>query len=98
MPHTPSPWKWVEKNGWSGIETSDGEDLLLYAICSTDQHGWHGKVVTDNPADRALLIAAPDLLAACKAAYSLIGVQHAGPSLEVSNQLAAAIRKAEEPQ
>ncbi len=35
------------------------------------------------------------LLAACRAAYSLIGVQWAGPSLEVSNALAAAIAASE---
>jgi hypothetical protein len=54
--HTKGPWRWVDKVGWSGLETPDGEDLLLYAVCDDK---WHGRVVTDNPADKPLLAAAP---------------------------------------
>lgn len=41
-----------------------------------------------------LIAAAPDLLAACEQAYSLIGPQQTGPSLEVSLLLGDAIKKA----
>lgn len=63
--HTPGPWKCVDKDGWSGIETPNGEDLLLYAVCDA---GWHGRVTFDNPADALLIAAAPELLAACREA------------------------------
>jgi hypothetical protein len=45
-------------------------------------------------ANARLIAAAPELLEACRQAYSLIGPQHAGPSLDVSNNLREAIEKA----
>lgn len=45
-------------------------------------------------ANACLIATAPDLLAACEQAYSLIGPQYAGPSLAVSEMLAAAVAKA----
>ena len=62
----------------------------------TSEHGlvWLDRLWGEVQRLRKQTGAMPDLLAACEAAYSLIGPQYLGLSLEVSQQLRAAIQKA----
>jgi len=61
--HTPKPWnlRWERRQG-----TTPGQ----YQLIDTGplEFGWDGEegIYTDNPADFALIDAAPDLLAACE--------------------------------
>ena len=96
--HTPGPWKFTNFN-WRGEEDTKGN---LYVT------GWHGEGTCTSVcrvegnatshdvtlANARLIAAAPDLLVACEQAYSLIGTQYVGPSLEVSLMLCKAIAKA----
>jgi hypothetical protein len=44
---SPAPWTPIDKRGWSGLESANGEDLVLYATC---EGSWHSRVVSDDPA------------------------------------------------
>lgn len=78
MSISPGPWKWKDKNGWPGLETADGEDLLLYAICMkgdypvTKTMDWHSRVIVDREDDRAAIGAVPELVAVAAAAKELL--------------------------
>lgn len=60
--HTPGPWV-CSSDGW--IDTNDGGEIMLYAGCGTHE------AYIENPYDRALILAAPELLAALKAVISV---------------------------
>ncbi len=53
--HTPGPWI-ADEDGW--IADSSGTYVVDYAGCGTHEAYW------SNPADKALVLAAPDLLEA----------------------------------
>lgn len=93
MLHTPGPW-FLEG------ETVYALQDCLFAGKPAKENRFFASVQGKAPqeelrANAVVMRAAPELLAACKTAYSLIGQQHAGPSLDVSLMLAAAIAKAE---
>lgn len=97
MAHTPGPW--------TIIPTQDGEsDHILGdngdSIVCTTHHPSMGRSIV-NTADAYLIAAAPDLLAACEAALSLMPTGEYTPNQEakqealiVRKQLRAAIAKA----
>lgn len=107
MPHTPGPWEYEnvehrsEQTAYGVVKDANGK--ILFDTLNSDvaeihtEHDEGHAYRWDEQGRKNLRLAAasPDLLAACKAARSLIGVQHAGPSLEVSQMLDAAIAKAE---
>ncbi len=91
--HTPRPWhEWsdIDEDGISdfivGKKTADGFPII--AEMYTD----------DNPADKALIIAAPDLFAACARLLELIDDVYHGdgelPLEDIMDDARAAIAKA----
>lgn len=68
--HTPGPWHVDDDDGT--ILSEDGSEVFA-SHCSGD---WH--YIEALPADRRLIAAAPDLLAACEAAHLLL-IFAAGP-------------------
>jgi hypothetical protein len=110
MAHTPGPWKW---------EVIDEKELALYS--ESDPYGVANSILTVDRCDacikndrlcmwpskenEALIAAAPDLLAACKAAqialddYTFEQKENGEVSprwmYELANQLRAAIAQAE---
>jgi hypothetical protein len=89
MPHTPGPWYYGESDDGE-IFIWDAHDLHFIGSAGGEDVSQTVKV-----ANARLMAASPTLLAACKAAYSLIGPQHAGQVLEVMMQLHAVIAAAE---
>ena len=96
MAHTPGPWTvdgrfdiWADlPGGWTAIVAT----LVEGRFASPPSVALERQVVEANA---RLIIAASDLLAACKAAYFLLGIQSGDPSLPIMRQLGAAIAKAE---
>ena len=83
--HTPGPW--IIKDGdWLQSERGPIVDGRYFSIC----------VTTVSEADRALILAAPDLLAACERALNFIGntEDEFGENLPSGDALRAAIAKA----
>ena len=101
---TPGPWEWSEnkwRGGWSGIDGADGE-VLRPLHCNDGDTGdaWFEPGESISEADARLIAAAPDLLAACKAAWNEIDQTYDGTSppqitVEIWNQIESAIKKAE---
>jgi len=60
--HTPGPWKWDESYG--AIVAGEGPNMLVTPIWKSSP-AWG---YSENIANARLIAAAPDLLAACKAA------------------------------
>ena len=65
--HTPGPWRWWDHAGQQGLSCLAGSDqdwpVLMAAVPNGDI--WP-IILIRNPADKSLIEAAPDLLAACK--------------------------------
>ena len=92
--HTPGPWVGAGRRGIDGGEY--GYDEVVSAAC--DPCGWSGcsgarVVMTD--ADERLIAAAPELLAACKAAAKLCDIFEQNLASPTLDQARAAIAKAE---
>lgn len=83
--HTPGPWHVDDDDGT--ILSEDGSEVFA-SHCSGD---WH--YIAALPADRRLIAAAPDLLAACEAALQAMDAIDVGTSW-ISDALRAAIAKA----
>lgn len=100
MKHTPHPWYWTKK-----YPTIDGRETWTLVSDAPGKHGilsCDGEHNSPEPADRNLIEAAPDLLAACKAVLKEchISENHGEPptaemAADVLDVLRAAIRKAE---
>lgn len=99
--HTPGPWKWTLPGGPGDIYQLEGNVeyadmnpiLMAYDCgCQTDKETARCPLSPD-PADMKLIAAAPDLLAACKAAIEKCPFP-VGASL-VKEQLQNAVSKAE---
>lgn len=96
--HTPGPWT-VET-----LPTSSGHCHKIDPIraCLYVDHrgaGWSDEVTTRALADARLIAAAPDLLAACQAAYATHNLTESEPGLptltQVGQLLKAALAKVE---
>lgn len=85
--HTPGPWE-DAREGW--IDSFDGQSVIEYAGCGSHE------ALYGNPADKTLILAAPDLLEACESLINieLIDVVSVGPLREALNKARAAIAKA----
>jgi hypothetical protein len=71
--HTSGPWTCAEQNDWDGAHIIDKYGRIVADCQGCDIPGAHGEVGTDEAkANAYLLAAAPDLLAACKAALALM--------------------------
>lgn len=82
--HSPTPWK---HTGYQ-VQDANGEVIILVGVSSRIPHAV-------AKANAQLTAAAPDLLEACRAAYSALGFPISDESLfQVTNQLANAIAKA----
>lgn len=80
--HTPEPWKIDDDEITGGI---DYIATLAYSTCEEEQ----------KKVNALLIAAAPDLLAACEAAYASLGFPIDDESLNrVTNMLANALAKA----
>ena len=68
--HTPAPWTWWTSNSWRRLKHEAGgesRNVLTPYVCRDGQPD-----IAITEADMALVEAAPDLLAACKAQHNLI--------------------------
>ncbi len=89
---SPAPWRW-EEGMFSRLCDANGDDVLTY---TRDDDGIHGK-----PADKAVIAAAPDLLAALKAiegndeVMRLLQRQLDATGAHICGNVRAAIAKAE---
>ena len=75
MNYTPGPWEWTEyiyRGGKGGIVGKDGAEVLFPNHCNDGDDGdaWFDE--SPNEADRKLIIAAPALVEACKAALEAL--------------------------
>lgn len=65
--HTPGPWEWVgTAEGWykvGGVEAADGSTVMHFG---DDEAYYPTEGQPPGNADRHLILAAPDLLAACE--------------------------------
>jgi hypothetical protein len=90
MSHTSGPWRLADEDGDTDILSQGGE----HVVCMGHDYDEYGSIA--NQADRILIAAAPDLLAACYQAVSVL--KHFnyinGDSVE-QKQIEAAIAKAE---
>lgn len=89
MSTTPGPWITRSPNGRIGVYTQSGCKVAAveapHMIRALERDGRSGNAY--------LIAAAPDLLAACKAAYKFLGGLAANPA--IGNPLREAIAKAE---
>lgn len=93
--HTPGPWSIVRRDGnrvdinSAPDETPEWQGLAQVWVRMEDE----AEDCEDGLANARLIAAAPDLLAALKAAEHFIGAGYQPP--ELVDQISAAIRKAE---
>lgn len=105
--HTPGPWAWVEdrfRGGFAGLDGPDGQEVLRANSANDGDTGaaWFEDFPSD--ADRALISAAPDMLAALTEAAEAIafysgndGVDHESVRRGALQRIRAAIAKATAP-
>lgn len=60
--HTAGPWAW-DRTDWWGVLNGPEVDGVRQDVCAFN---FRGRSEWPHPADRALIAAAPDLLAACE--------------------------------
>lgn len=86
--HTSGPWEWVPdrfRGGYSGLVGPDGAEVLFPNHANDGDEGaaWFEDFPT--AADARLIAAAPDLLAACKAASEVHKLLLEAPELNMAN-------------
>lgn len=92
--HTPGPWYWLENRFWggfSGLYDEAGNEVL---VANTSNEGDTGAAwFEDFPseADRKLIAAAPELLAACQ---KIVDAVEDGDEMAAVEMAEAAIAKA----
>jgi hypothetical protein len=88
--HTPGPWTQhvdehdSEPYGW--IVGPNGEEVVSYAGCGSHMAQW------GNPADLALALSAPDLLAALVDLYGQVDQAHDALCVDRSESMQEALR------
>lgn len=92
--HTPGPWRWAEdrmNGGWAGLVGPDGQEVMFPAHRNEGDDGdaWFEPGESMSDADARLIEAAPDLLAALRAARSAIDCvrEELDEHLEVGTEL-----------
>ena len=68
--HTPGPWRYGDMGWLTAMRIADGSRNIAQVACPSQ----HPAVEAESAANRALLAAAPDLLAALQVAARLLGV------------------------
>lgn len=68
--HTPGPWgiEKTKETNWIGPMRRSRDGKVAEIVCDTDRDGLTPDAIARNDANARLIAAAPDLLAACKAA------------------------------
>ena len=90
--HTPGPWLWSP--GGFLYHPVPGKDVPTYVLRGVSQYG---HVAAISPADKALIAAAPDLLAACEAIVAAFALDDWTEAVaKEMSVVRAAIAKAEE--
>jgi len=93
MTHTPGPWHATLDEPLITVETGERGDA---EICVVEPRATAGGFTDEEKANARLIAAAPDLLAACRAAGDAIFDTRLGKDeLALLTQLGAAIAKAE---
>lgn len=87
--HTPGPWE-VYGGTRAGIDKEDGSFSIVVAGYDDDECGIYGHTDAEAAANARLIAAAPDLLAACRAALEGQSI----PPFEKYEMIRAAIAKA----
>lgn len=95
--HTPGPWR-EGKCCASIVAGPEPDDACRHYVSDQEAAFYGGELVAEsvNEADRPLIIAAPDLLAACEAMKAfLYDIEHEGvTNYALMQQIKAAIAKA----
>ena len=86
MKHTPGPWHVIEGDEWTSDIATNTPEQGIWTVASANKRR------DEFEANKRLIAAAPELLAACEKALDEIGDD--SPLYPITMQLAAAITKA----